>query len=250
MRQAGAKGPNGLVAAFATRSKSPVRAFLLGALRWALRLFILFVLAIAILPWIYRSPQVKPVSTLMILQWATGTAVTREWVPIEKMSPALIQSVMMSEDGQYCAHNGIDWNALSAVIDDAMEGEKTRGASTITMQAAKNLFLWPGRSFLRKAFEAPVALYVDFAIPKRRQMEIYLNIVEWGPGIFGAEAASRYHFGKFASELTEREAALLAVTLPNPHLRNPAKPSKGLSRLAKVTQSRARQSGAYIGCVL
>jgi monofunctional biosynthetic peptidoglycan transglycosylase len=219
------------------------------SLRWARRVFVLIVAALALLPWIYRVPGVRPVSTLMIGQKLTGTDVQRIWTPIGEMAPALVQSVMMSEDGQYCSHSGVDWGELSGVIDDAMEGERTRGASTIAMQTAKNLYLWSGRSFIRKAAEVPLAVYNDFALSKKRQMEIYLNIAEWGPGIFGAEAAARYHFGKYASELTAREAALLAVTLPNPHLRNPAKPSRGLLRLARVVEARARQSGAYIGCV-
>lgn len=218
-------------------------------LRWAVRLFVLALVLIAVLPWVYRLPFVHPVSTLMIGQALTGTDVERIWTPIDDIPDRLVNSVMMSEDGKYCAHNGVDWGELSGVIDDAMEGEKTRGASTISMQAAKNLFLWPGRSFIRKAVEVPVAVYTDFALSKKRQMEIYLNIVEWGPGIFGAEAAARYHFAKNVSELTAREAALLAVTLPNPILRNPAKPSKGLNRLARIVESRARQSGAYVGCV-
>jgi monofunctional biosynthetic peptidoglycan transglycosylase len=130
-----------------------------------------------------------------------------------------------------------------------MEGEKTRGASTIVMQTGKNLFLWPGRSYLRKALELPLALYIDLVLSKKRIMEIYLNIAEWGPGIYGIEAASQYRFGRPASALTRRQAALLAVTLPSPETRNPAKPTKGLSRLARIIERRARQAGAYIGCL-
>jgi monofunctional glycosyltransferase len=232
------------------RSLRSGRRGLLGTfMRWAMRLFAVALVLLAVLPWVYRLSFVHPVSTLMIGQALTGTDVERIWTPIDAMPDALVNAVMMSEDGKYCAHNGVDWDELSGVIDDAMEGEKTRGASTISMQTAKNLFLWPGRSFIRKAVEVPVAIYTDIALPKKRQMEIYLNIVEWGPGIFGAEAAARYHFAKNVSELTAREAALLAVTLPNPIVRNPAKPSKGLSRLARIVESRARQSGAYVGCV-
>jgi len=155
----------------------------------------------------------------------------------------------MSEDGQYCLHNGVDWQALNTVIDDAIDGEKTRGASTITMQSVKNLFLWNSRSFIRKGLEVPLALYVDAIWSKRRQLEIYLNIAEWGPGIYGIEAAAQYHFKRPAAKLSRAQAALLAVTLPNPALRNPKKPSRRMKALARINQARARVSGAYIRCL-
>jgi monofunctional biosynthetic peptidoglycan transglycosylase len=117
------------------------------------------------------------------------------------------------------------------------------------MQTVKNLFLSNGRSFLRKAVEVPLALYFDAVMPKRRVMEIYLNIAEWGPGIYGLEAAAHHYFGRPARDLTRKQAALLAVTLPNPHARNPAKPSAQLSRLANRIERRAQASGAYIGCI-
>ncbi len=210
---------------------------------------LVYAAVLVVLPWTYRIPAMHPVSTLMIWQGATGTDVRRDWVSIDDIAPVLVHSVLMSEDGQYCNHQGIDWGALSEVIDGALDGERPRGASTITMQAAKNLFLWPGRSYVRKAIEAPLAIYVNYAIPKRRLMEIYLNIVEWGPGIFGAEAAAQHHFGRSAAKLSRRQAALLAVTLPNPIERNPAKPGKGLNRLAGVIEGRARKAGGYIGCL-
>ena len=155
----------------------------------------------------------------------------------------------MSEDGKFCSHSGVDWDAINLVIDDALDGEPVRGASTISMQSVKNLYLWSSRSYVRKALEVPLALLVDTVWGKKRLLEIYLNIAEWGPGVFGIEAASRHHFGRSASRLNRRQAALLAVTLPNPIARNPRKPSRGLRRLAKVIERRARASGAYIGCL-
>lgn len=226
-----------------------LRRFIGRIVRVAVVVVLVYAVLLIIVPWAYRVPTLHPVSTLMVLQGLTGTDVKRDWVPLDDMAPALVHSVMMSEDGQYCSHRGIDWAALSEVIDDALDGERPRGASTITMQAAKNLFLWPGRSYVRKAIEAPLAIYVNYAIPKRRLMEIYLNIVEWGPGIFGAEAAAQHHFGRSAAKLSRRQAALLAVTLPNPIERNPAKPGKGLNRLAGVIEGRARKAGGYIGCL-
>ena len=204
---------------------------------------------LVIVPWSYRIPVLHPVSTLMVWQGVTGTDVTRDWVAIDDMADALAHSVLMSEDGQFCSHRGIDWAALSEVIDDALDGETPRGASTITMQAAKNLFLWPGRSYLRKAVEAPLAIYINYAIPKKRLMEIYLNVVEWGPGIFGAEAAAQHYFGRSAARLSPRQAALMAAALPNPIERNPAKPSNGMNRLARVIEGRARKAGGYVDCL-
>ncbi len=217
--------------------------------RWSLIVLTILVLVPLLLGLLYRSPSVHPVSTLMIYERILGKRVKRDWVPITKIAPVLVQSVMMSEDGRYCAHDGVDWDAINMIIDDAMEGEKTRGASTITMQSVKNLFLWNSRSYLRKMLEVPLALYVDAIWSKQRQMEIYLNIVEWGPGIYGAEAAARHYFNRSAKRLNRHQAALLAVTLPNPHLRNPKKPSRRMKVLASINRRRAQQAGAYIGCL-
>jgi monofunctional biosynthetic peptidoglycan transglycosylase len=194
-------------------------------------------------------PFVHPISTLMARDLVLMRGYDRQWVELEDIQPVLVHSVIMSEDGQFCAHGGIDWGALTSVIDDALSGEPSRGASTISMQTVKNLFLWQGRSFVRKALEVPLALGFDFVVPKRRTIEIYLNIVEWAPGVYGAEAAARHHFGRSAADLTRRQAALLAVTLPNPHERNPAKPSAGLNRLADIIEKRARQAGGHVDCV-
>lgn len=186
----------------------------------------------------------------MVYRQATFQPMTRYWVEFGTIKPTLYQSVLMSEDGQFCAHNGVDWDALNIVVTDALNGERTRGASTITMQTAKNLFLWGGRSYVRKALEIPIALWIDLVLPKKRIMEIYLNIAEWDDaGVFGAEAGALAHFGVEASKLTRRQSALMAVTLPNPLLREPSSPSKGLNRLARLIERRAKQSGAYIKCL-
>jgi monofunctional biosynthetic peptidoglycan transglycosylase len=218
-------------------------------LRRAVLVLLTLVLAPVVLTLIGLMPFVHPVSTLMVRDFVTLRAFERHWVDIEDIQPLLVHSVIMSEDGQFCAHGGIDWGALSSVIDDALAGEPTRGASTISMQTVKNLYLWQGRSFVRKALEVPLALGFDLVVPKRRTMEIYLNIVEWAPGIYGAEAASLYHFGVSAADLSRRQAALLAVTLPNPYERDPAKPSPGLRRLADIIEKRARQAGGHVDCV-
>lgn len=210
-----------------------------------------FVLALvpAVLTFLYLPSFVHPISTLMMKDLVTFTGYDRRWVPLGEVAPVMVHSVMMSEDGQFCSHYGIDLGELNAVIDDAMAGEPTRGASTIPMQTVKNLYLWHGRSFLRKVLELPLAVYFDLVTPKRRIMEIYLNIAEWGPNIYGIEAASQHYFGKSAKGLTRRQAALLAVTLPNPAVRNPARPSSGMRRLASVIERRAARAGDYVGCV-
>jgi monofunctional glycosyltransferase len=160
------------------------------------------------------------------------------------MAEALPSSVVASEDAKFCSHRGVDWDALRDVIDDAEDGEVTRGGSTITQQLAKNLFLWQGRSFVRKALELPLALWIDLVLPKRRILEIYLNIAEWGPsGQFGAQAGAAYAFGRPASSLTPREAALLAAILPNPVARSARNPGPGVRRLAGIYMVRAQDPG-------
>jgi monofunctional biosynthetic peptidoglycan transglycosylase len=156
----------------------------------------------------------------------------RRWVPLYKVSPNLVRAVMTSEDRHFCRHAGVDWDELFTVLDQADEGGPVRGASTISMQVAKNLFLWSGRSYVRKAIEIPLALYADLVWSKWRMLEIYLNVVEWGPGIYGAEAAAQHYFGKPAAELDRREAALMATALPSPLARNSAQPTELHARLA------------------
>lgn len=221
--------------------------------RGLIRRVVLVAVAILILPYllvfVYALPFTRPVSTLMLSELVLFNGYDRRWVSIDDISPNLVRSVMMSEDGQFCFHGGVDWNQMRGVMQDALDGEATRGASTIPMQTAKNLFLWNGRSFIRKGLELPLALGADFVWSKRRMMEIYLNIAEWGPGIYGAEAAAQYHFKIPASKLSARQAALLAVALPNPITRVAGKPGRGMQRLAAVVEQRARGSGDYIKCI-
>lgn len=215
-----------------------------------LRIAVIIALVPMVLTVLYLPSFVHPISTLMLKDLVTLQGYDRRWVPLEDIAPVLVHSVIMSEDGQFCAHRGIDLAELKVVIDDAIAGERTRGASTITMQTVKNLYLWARPlETLRKVVELPIAVYVDLVMPKRRIMEIYLNIAEWGPGIYGIEAAAQHHFGRSAKNLTRRQAALLAVALPNPITRNPAKPGPGLRRLASVIEARAARSGAYVGCL-
>jgi len=180
-----------------------------------------------------------PASTLMLQHWLFGRPVASTWVPIEAMSPNIVRAVIASEDARFCEHNGVDFGALRDAVDNLGSGT-TRGASTISMQVVKNLFLWPSRNYLRKAIEMPLTFVMELIWPKRRIMEVYLNIAEWGPGIFGIEAASRYRFNRSAKSLSAGQASRLAVALPNPLVRNPAKPGPGLQRMARVIQVRMR----------
>lgn len=212
-------------------------------MRQAIRVLILVALVVLVLPYLlaplYRTGH--PVSTLMAWRWLRGAPVSRQWIDFNAISPALPRSVVAAEDAKFCSHHGIDWDALRDVIDDAEDGEPTRGGSTITQQVAKNLFLWPGRSVVRKALEFPLALWIDWVLPKQRILEIYLNIAELGPsGQFGAEAAALYAFGRPASNLSRREAALLAAILPNPVKRSARNPGPGVRRLAGTYMARAQ----------
>ena len=183
---------------------------------------------------------VDPVSTLMLWRRATGARVERTSVPLAAIATALPRTVIAAEDGRFCVHHGIDFGELRAAIQDADDLSDMRGGSTVAQQTAKNLFLWQGRSVVRKVLEFPLALWLDLVLGKRRLMEIYLNIAEWGPnGEFGAEAAARHAFGKPARDLNARESALLAAILPNPRLRSAARPGPGVRRLAGIYEARA-----------
>jgi monofunctional glycosyltransferase len=212
---------------------------------------VLLVLVVALLVPYLLAPFYRighPVSALMAWRWLKGAPVSRQWIDLADMSPDLPRSVVASEDARFCSHHGVDWAALRDVVDDAEDGEVARGGSTITQQVTKNLFLWPGRSVIRKALELPLALWIDAVLPKPRILEIYLNIAELGPsGQFGAEAGSVYAFGHSAAILSPREAALLAAILPNPVKRSARNPGPGLRRLAGSYIVRA-QSAALQRC--
>lgn len=212
-----------------------------------------WVIVIALIPFvlslIYIPSFVRPVSTLMLMDLATLKGYDRRWVPLEDIAPVMQYSVVMSEDGQFCRHHGVDLGELRGVVNDALDGGDVRGASTIPMQTVKNLFLFNIRSVVRKAVELPIALFYDFVTPKKRIMETYLNIAEWGDGIYGVEAAAQHYFGVSAKNLTRRQAALLTVALPNPYVRNPAKPGPGMQSLARRIERMASQAGGHVDCL-
>jgi monofunctional glycosyltransferase len=187
-----------------------------------------------------------PISNLMILRLFTGNGIHKTWVSLDHISPYLEKAVVSSEDQRFCIHHGVDWVEFRHATG---KGAPHRGASTISMQTAKNMFLWDGRSYIRKGLEMPLAYYMDAIWTKRRMMEVYLNIVEWAPGVYGAEAASQYHFKKSASKLTRREAALLAAVLPNPIKRNAGKPAGLVKIMANRIVLRMVGMDAYVACL-
>ncbi|MCF8477330.1 MAG: monofunctional biosynthetic peptidoglycan transglycosylase [Pseudolabrys sp.] len=214
---------------------------------WAL----LVVLVLLVLPYLLTPlyAVVNPVSTVMLWRYATFQRVERVYVPMSRIDPDLPLAVLIAEDARFCGHFGVDFVEIRDAIEDADGLGDMRGGSTITQQLAKNLFLWPGRSYVRKGLEFPLALWIDLVLPKRRILEIYFNIAEWGPnGEFGVEAGSRRAFGKSARKLSRYQAALLAASLPNPVTRNAKKPGPGLRRLAGLYVRRAGQSPAAAHC--
>ena len=215
-------------------------------LRRAVKVAVLVVLAALLLPYLLTPLYLvgRPVSTLMVWRYVTFQPVTRIWRPLEDIAPALPRTVIASEDGQFCNHRGIDWRSLRDILTEAEDFDDLRGGSTITQQTAKNLFLWQGRSYVRKALEMPLAVWMDLILGKRRIMEIYLNVAEWGPsGQFGAEAGARRAFKTSAADLNARQAALMAAMLPNPRRRDAQKPGPAVRRLAGIYQRRANNAG-------
>ena len=175
----------------------------------------------------FLPPPVTPLMIIRSCQKAgeKGHRIDKEWIPCEKVSPYLINAVVASEDSLLLSHFGIDRKAIGEAIEHNKNSRRVRGASTITQQGAKNVFLWPSRTYFRKGFELYFTFLIEIVWSKKRIMEVYLNVIETGDGVYGAEAAARKYFHKPASELTRGEAALIAVSLPNPRQRNPANPS-------------------------
>jgi len=224
----------------------PRFARLLRVLLWLSGLAVAALLAVILLLRFVNPPG----SMLMVIRKLEGTTIRHKWVPLEKISPVLVKTVVTSEDAGFCRHWGVDWSAIDTAIAQAeRRGGAPRGASTIPMQTAKNLFLWPQRSYVRKGVEIPLAYAMTAIWGKRRLIEIYLNIAEWGDGIFGVEAAARAHFRRPASALTARQAAQLAAALPNPHVRHAGRPGPRTRRLASHIERRVRRENTPLSCI-
>ncbi|MGF1651508.1 MAG: monofunctional biosynthetic peptidoglycan transglycosylase [Hyphomicrobiaceae bacterium] len=192
-----------------------------------------------------------PMSAFMARQWIAGVDLHHRWVRLDEVAPVMVRAVVLAEDGRFCRHRGIDMAEFDAVLRRAGNrvDQMARGASTISMQVAKNLFLWPDQSFARKGLELVITPVMETFWSKRRIMEVYLNVAELGPGIFGVEAAARHHFGTSASSLTARQASLLAKALPAPIARDPARPGRQLNRLAQDLERRLARARPDLRCL-
>ncbi len=206
-------------------------------MRWLAIVALLVLLLPPAIILIYRFVP-PPATPLMVIRLFEGYGIDKDWTRLSHISPNLQRAAIASEDAKFCTHDGFDWEALEKNVDKLQRGKRSKGASTISMQTAKNLFLWPNRSFVRKGVEAYLTVWLEFLLPKERILELYLNIAEWGKGVYGAEAAARHYFGVPAARLSPRQAALLAVTLPLPLRYNPASPGPYLSSRAGVIQGR------------
>ena len=203
--------------------------------------------------WVGAYRFAPPPGTLVMLDRKLGgDVIIHPWTKLEDISPNLIYAVIAAEDSRFCLHNGIDFSAIDAALDERKRGGKQRGASTISQQTAKNAFLWNGGGWARKGAEAWFTIVMETFWPKRRIMEVYLNVAEWGDGLFGAEAAAQARFGKSAKDLTKDEAALLAAVLPSPNkwrVDPPAPYVRGRASMLRKRMDRVRYDG-LASCVL
>lgn len=211
-----------------------------------LKKIVLIVLGTVVLSWLCGLLLFRYVNPPLTLTMLLSAAENRRWIkhdnmPLKSISHSLVRAVISAEDGRFCLHHGIDVGAVQAAVEDYRDNGKLRGASTISMQVARNVFLSTGGGWPRKILEAPLALALDALWPKARVMEIYLNIAEWGPGVFGAEAAAKYYFHKPAAALIPREAARLAAILPNPVRWNAARPTAYIEQRTSIIARRMQQ---------
>jgi monofunctional biosynthetic peptidoglycan transglycosylase len=215
-------------------------------IKWLLIIFFTPLLLAFILIPLYSV--IPPISIPIAGRAMSGKEIHWRWRSFDEISPQLSRMIISAEDDRFCQHNGVDWLAVEKVVDKATKrGKLTRGASTIPMQVAKNLFLWPLPDIVRKPIEVPLAMWMDLVWSKQRVMEIYMNIAQFGPGIYGAEAAARFYFDKPAADLNSSEAAALAAILPSPEKRDPENPTKYVAHYAFVIKSRASRS--LLGCL-
>ena len=181
---------------------------------------------------------VPPTPTILMLQQAAGgRGLDYRWRGLNDISPNLVNAAIAAEDARFCSHRGFDMEAIQKALDHNAEGGRIRGGSTISQQTAKNVFLWPSRDWIRKGLEAGYTVLIETVWSKRRIMEVYLNVVEWAPGVYGAQAASRHWVGKDAADLTPREAARLAAILPAPRRYKAASPGPYVRRRASRIQA-------------
>lgn len=205
----------------------------MSALVTAVSAAFLFVFAVVVL---FRWVPLPGTSVMVVRVWE-GHAVQYQWVSLDTLPEHVPRALVAAEDSGFCGHHGVDWNQMRVAIQDwATEDKALRGASTLSMQTTKNALLWPGRSYLRKAMELPLTPTLELLWGKRRVLEVYLNIAEMGPAVFGIEAAAQHHFGKAAADLTPREVSRIAAILPNPLERSPSEPSAYTKKRGKIIE--------------
>lgn len=217
--------------------------------RYLIYALLVVLLAPAGLMFLYKFVPPPPVTPLMLIR---GGKREHQWVSLSHIAPAVVRSVMTAEDEAFCMHSGFDADALEKAWDRYLQdddGKTLRGGSTISQQTVKNVFLWPDRSWLRKGLEAWLTVYLEALWDKKRIIEVYLNVVEWGPGVYGVEAAAKYHFHKSAGAVTQHEAALLAAVLPSPLKWSPSKPGPYVQARSEIIVGRAARLGPLASCL-
>ena len=215
------------------------------------RLMLLAILVLVVLPiglmglYLYVPPLATP---LMLIRAVEGQGMAQTWVPLAQMPASLPAAAIAAEDNQFCRHAGFDLGAIREQVERYRAGKSVRGASGISQQTAKNLFLWPERGWLGKALEAYLTLGLEQLWPKARILEVYLNIAELGPGVYGVEAGAQRHFGRSVADLSKRQSALLVSILPSPLHWSAAKPNKRVGRKARVVAERIGQISDLLDC--
>lgn len=215
---------------FSDDTLNKMKRFFLFVFRWIRRIILAFIISTVLMVVLYRFVN-PPLTPLMLIRYTENlfskdeARIIKSWKSLENISPSMVQAVIASEDNNFLKHYGFDVDAIKKAQEHNKKSKRKRGASTISQQTAKNVFLWPQRSWLRKGLEAYFTFMIELVWSKERIMEVYLNIIETGQGIYGAEAAAQNYFNKPAKKLSRGECALIAATLPAPLKRNPAKPT-------------------------
>lgn len=194
---------------------------------------------------LYRfvNPPITPIMIIRMFEgWFEGKniGIKKKWVPYEKISQNVFRAVVSAEDAKFMSHNGFDWDAIESArrYNEARKGKKLRGASTISMQTAKNVFLWHGRNYVRKALEAYFTILLELIWGKKRILEVYVNVIEFGEGIYGVQSAAKNFFHKDATQLNSKESAVLAAVLPNPRRWSPLSPTSYIEKRVEFIQGR------------
>jgi monofunctional biosynthetic peptidoglycan transglycosylase len=213
--------------------------------KWIFRILIGFIICSVLLVALYIVVN-PPYTPLMFIRMIEGriagksVGITKEWKDYDQISSNVFKALMAGEDAKFTQHSGFDWNAIERAnkINEQRKGKRLIGASTISMQTSKNVFLWQGRNYIRKGLEAYFTVLIEAMWGKKRILEIYANSIEWGNGIYGVEAASQEYFGKSCGKLSNREASLLAAIVPNPRKWSAAKPTSYIQKRASMIQAR------------